>query len=173
MISSSGTFSATTPSSAFSEPGDTWSFSFVVDDNPSVSNVVLGEYFDVSFSAFNYTLNGASVAITPVDIRFFSTVELGMFDICFNETCSGESETDGFAYTSNTGQQMYTGDESAPTMLTGTFTPTGLDVEVGGAGYLQVVNDVDSSEIPEPSTLLTLGVGILLALAGQRLRRPA
>jgi len=116
-ISASGEFVAGTATSAFSAPDETWAFSFVVDSMPAVSNVDPGNYFDVDFSAFTYLLNGSPVAITPEDIRFFSSSQFGGFSICFTAACSFfNSPTDGFSIL---GPQMYTGPESAPTMLTG------------------------------------------------------
>ena len=174
MISSSGTFDSSTATSTFSAPDETWSFSFLVDSSPAVSNVVEGEYFDVSFSDFTYTVNGESVAITPADILFFNADDMGMFGICFIDVCATDTDqSDGFVFY---GPQMYTGDESAPTMSTGTFSPNTEYVLVDGTYFPQTPSDVNAEEqatAPEPSTVFSLGAGLFLSLAAWRLRRTA
>ena len=176
IISASGTFTNLTASSPFSGPDETWSFSFDVDSQPAVSNVNPGNYFDVAFSDFSYFLDGSPVAITPVDIRFFNTSQLGGFNICFTVACSFfNSPTDGFEIQT---PQMFKGSESAPTMSTGTFTSPYMDLYVDSNDYFEVyggrpVQTVTAAVVatPEPSTILILGAGFLLALAGRRLRR--
>ena len=170
LLNGSGTFSGTTPSSAFSAPNQTWSFNFLVDSSPSVSNVNPGSGFDVSFSNFTYFLNGSPVVILPANVRFFNTAFSGMFNVCFAPPCSGTSSpTNGFEFI---GPQMFTGSESTPLMSTGSFTSTSFSVFVNSAAALQSSTTIQAvgSGVPEPSTLLTLGAG-LLALAGRRLCR--
>jgi hypothetical protein len=173
-ISASGTFASGTASSTFSAPDETWAFSFEVDSNPAVSNVDLGNYFDVDFSDFTYSLDGSAVAITPADIRFYSLSQFGGFSICFTTACSFfNSPTDGIEVQ---GSQMYTGSESAPTMSTGTFTSTYLDAYVDTVEYNQPPHQTITAAAvatPEPSTIPTIGAGLLLALAVRRLRRRA
>jgi hypothetical protein len=162
--SDSGTFSASTPSSAFSGPDETWSFAFQADSNPAVSDVGMGG-LDFAFSNFSYSLDGSPVAITPTFVRFFSGTNDGGFAICFdgttNATCSEGLATDG--------PQMYTGTTSAPTLVPGTFVQDGLDAIVDSVTFSEP-NTTLQATTPEPSTLLTLAAG-LLALAGRRLQR--
>lgn len=174
-ISAGGKFANLTASSDFSAPDETWSFSFVVNTKPAVSNVSLGNYFDVDFSDFTYSLDGSQVFITPEDIRFFSTSQYGGFNICFTTACSFlDSPTDGFSILD---KQMYNGHESAPTMLTGTFSSTYLEVYVDSFEYLQQPPGhtmvLAGTTTPEPSTVPTVGAGLLLVLAGRRLQRRA
>jgi len=162
--SDSGTFSASTPSSAFSGPSETWAFAFQADSNPAVSDVGMGG-LDFAFSSFSYSLGGAPVAITPTFIRFFSGTNDGGFAICFDgttfATCSEGLATDG--------PQMYTGTTSAPTLVPGTFVQDGLSVIVDSTTFSEP-NTTLQATVPEPSTLLTLAAG-LLALGGRRLHR--
>ena len=173
-ISASGEFVAGTLTSPFSAPDETWSFSFVVDTNPGVSNVNLGNYFDVDFSDFTYDLDGSPVAITPEDIRFFSTSQYGGFSICFTTACSFfNSPADGFSIL---GKQMYTQSESAPTMSVGAFTSTYLEVYVDSYEFLQQPPGhttllAELNPIPEPSTIPILCAGLLLATVGPRRRQ--
>ncbi len=162
-ISDSGTFSSRTASSTFSAPDETWSLSFVVDSAPHVSNVNPGNYFDVAFSDFHYFLDGSPVAITPADIRFFNASQFGMFEICFTVSCSFfNNPTDGFAFV---GPQMYTGLESEPTILTGTFTPSYAYAYVDTTEFFQAPEKIQAVNTPEPRTTLALGAGLLLIVA--------
>lgn len=164
FYSDSGTFSALTPSSAFSAPSETWAFAFQIDSNPAVSDVSLGNVFVAAFSDFSYMLNGSPVAITPIRILFFNTVDGGGLGICF----SGTPCANGFGITnSSSGPQMYTGLESAPTMLSGEFN-LNTGVSVSSTIYSQANTTVQATVVPEPSTLLPIAAG-LLALGGRRL----
>jgi hypothetical protein len=164
--SDSGTFSASTPSTTFSGPSETWAFSFQVNSSPTVSG--FGAGFDTSpvFSNFSYTLNGSPVAVTPTSLLFWNAALGGGFTFCFINTpspCTALSLED-----SGTGPQMYSGPESAPTMLTGSFT-LNTYFAVGTTLYIQPNSTVQgTAAVPEPTTLLTLAAG-LLALGGRRL----
>lgn len=186
--SDSGTFSASTASSEFSGPSETWAFSFQADTNPAPLSDITGGGFSLTFSNFSYFLGGSPVAITPVFIRFFSDANGGGFGICFNNgtnaspggrtslpggpnsTCTEELAafgTDPIGAPGGAGS-MYTGTTSAPTLISGSFTSGQFGVAVGSTGYQQPTTIVQATAVPEPSTLLTLAVG-LLALGGQRL----
>jgi hypothetical protein len=98
--------------------------------------------FDFAFSDFSYLLNGSLVAITPTFVRFFTASNGGGFGICFNGTTVANC-TEGLGNVTF-GPQLYTGPNSAPTLLPGTV-------------------------VPEPSTLLTLAAGLLALDARRRL----
>jgi PEP-CTERM motif len=163
--SDSGTFSASIPNSTFSAPSDTWSFAFQADSEPTVSEAGMGG-FDFEFSNFSYTLDGSPVAITPTFVRFFSAGNGGGFEICFSgmsvATCSDGLGT-GFFTT-----QLYTGSTSAPTLLTGSFDLDEFGAVVDSVGFDLPKTTVLASAVPEPSTLIPLGAGIL-ALGVRRL----
>ena len=192
FYSDSGTFSASTASSVFSGPSETWAFSFQADTNPAPLSDVGGGVFSLTFSNFSYFLGGSPVAIIPVFIRFFSDANGGGFGICFdngadahpggrtslpggpNSTCTEELAafgTDPIGAPGGAGS-MYTGTTSAPTLIPGSFTSGQFGVAVGSTGYGQPNTTVQATTIPEPSTaLLTLTAVGLLALSGRRLYR--
>lgn len=151
----SGTFSASTPSSTFTGPSETWAFSFQADSNPVVLEFGNGG-FNFGFSDFTYFLNGSPVAITPTFIRFFSPTNGGGFAICFNGT-TFQNCTDDFV-TGFSAPALYTGPTSAPTLLPGAFT-MGVGVTVNSVGF--DAGNTTLQATPEPSTLLTLAAGLL------------
>jgi len=165
LYSDSGTFLASTPSSAFSGPSKTWAFAFQADVNPVVSDVGNGG-FDFQFSSFSYLLNSLPVAIAPTFIRFFSGINGGGFVICFNGTnnanCSDALGTFG--------PQMYTGPTSSPTLLAGTFTSEVFNVYVNSAINGLPNTTLQASTVPEPSSFLMV-VAALLAIGAGRYRR--
>jgi len=168
--SDSGTFSASTPTTTFSGPSKTWAFSFQVDSSPVVSNFNLGMGFGPAFSNFSYTLDGSPVAVTPISLSFWNAAVGGGFTFCFIATpspCTALS-LENFV---PPGPQMYTGLESAPTMLTGGFT-LNTTFAVGRTLYTQPDTTVQAAAVPEPSTLLTLAAG-LLAVGVRRLTWPS
>ena len=162
----SGTFTASTPTTTFSGPGKTWAFSFQVDSSPMVSNFQPGMGFSPVFSNFSYALNGSPVAVTPTSLAFFNAASGGGLGFCFIATptpCTALSLNN-----SGPGPQMYTGLESAPTMLTGGFT-LNTTFAVGTSLYTQPNTTVlATAVVPEPSTLVMLAAG-LFVLGGRRL----
>jgi len=72
-ISISGVWGSAAPTTDWSAPGDTWSFSFSVP-NPDPAAALNGtmEMMTTSINDFSYTLNGVSVNIAPADVIFFS-----------------------------------------------------------------------------------------------------
>ncbi len=165
--SDSGTFSASTPSTEFSGPNETWTFDFEADSNPAVSDVGM-RGLSFAFSDFSYSLDGLPVAITPTFIRFFSGTNGGGFAICFDgttfATCSDGLATDG--------PQMYTGTTSAPTLTPGTLVQDGFGVIVDLNTYTQPNTTLQAtSAVPEPSTLLLTGICFLGILTRSIWRR--
>lgn len=155
--SDSGTFSASTPTTTFSGPSKLWAFSFQVDSNPAVS-VQPGFGFSPVFSNFSYILDGSPVAVTPTSLSFFNAASGGGFTFCFINT---PSPCTALSLNGPGTPQMYTGLDSAPTMLTGGFT-VHTTFAVGRTLYTQPDTTVEAAAVPEPSTLLTLAAGLLV-----------
>ncbi|HLM99838.1 MAG TPA: hypothetical protein VK335_11175 [Bryobacteraceae bacterium] len=164
--SDSGTFTSSTPSSAFTAPSETWAFAFQADTSPTLLESDPSG-FNLAFSDFTYSLDGSPIAITPTLIRFWSATAGGGWMICFDGTSPC---TDGFS-TGGAGPQMYSGTTSAPTLLPGAFTSDEFAVfESTTLLYVQPNTTVQAAAIPEPSTLVTLAAALLLLLlGGQRL----
>jgi hypothetical protein len=165
--SDSGTFTAATPTTAFSGPSKSWAFTFQAHTNPTIFSFGDGG-FNFEFGGFNYTLNSLPVGITPSFIRFFSGANGGGFEICFNGA-NVASCTDGLGPVLFGQPQMYTGTTSAPTLIPGAFGITSFAALIGST----VFNEPDTTvlaTVPEPSTFLSLAAG-LLVLGWRRLHR--
>ncbi len=172
----SSVFQSGAPVTQFTEPEATWAFSFTIDSNLSPSQVTdVG--FDVTFSNFNYTLNGVAVNITP-EIRFFLADFGGMLDINFVQGPAEDMDpVTGLAFC---GPSIFTGSTSAPTLQAGTYLSDG-GVFWSGSSPVQslsgtVVTGEDTSGVPEPNTIFEiLGAGVCFMASGimRRLRRRA
>jgi hypothetical protein len=165
FYSGSGVFSASTPISGFSGPSETWAFSFQADTNPTVLEFGNGG-FDFAFSNFSYSLNGSPVAIAPTSIRFFTAANGGGFFICFGAQPCGNGVFPNGLGTGFGAPQLYSGPNSAPTLLPGPFTSLPFAVVVNSTAYNQADITLQAAA-PEPATYLTLAAGIF-ALAGRR-----
>jgi hypothetical protein len=169
MVASSGIFSSGAPSTTWSAPNASWSFSFNVSDTPvpvSGSDDSFG--FDVPFSNFTYTLAGGDVVTTPLRIRFWSSP--GILDVYFLEQSSPPVSDDlpatGFDIM---GAPAFSGTSSTPTILAGSYPASGAMFYHGGAAadFFEAVTvniaapPVDSS-VPEPATLTMVGAGFCL-----------
>ncbi len=163
----SGTFTASTPTTPFSAPSEAWAFAFQANSNPTILDFGNGG-FDFAFSNFSYSLNGSLVAIMPTSIRFFTAANGGGFFICFGTQPCGNGVFPNGLGTGFGGPQLYSGPNSAPTLLPGSFTLP-FAVAVNSISYDQG-NTTLLAAIPEPSTLLTLAIG-LVVLGGRRSHR--
>ncbi|MCX6602138.1 MAG: PEP-CTERM sorting domain-containing protein [Acidobacteria bacterium] len=152
-VSSSGIFNGATPTTFFTAPNQTWSFSFLIDSNP-VPVASFPTYANLPISSFVYRLNGNLVASSP-SFASFETLNLvpGGFPGGF---------TVG-AVQLLTGQQLFSGTTASPTILPGVYNFTnsniGLNPIIGGQVTI-------SAAVPEPasvglSLLGLVGLGLL------------
>ncbi len=176
-VSTSGVYGSTIPASSLTTPGAAWSLSFTVDSAPSVSNVSLGNGFDVPYSDFDYRLNGSAVTLPVADIRFFNAILNngggGMFSVCFENACPGN----GVPATALVfeGPQAYNGSESSPAILSGNYTPTLTGVRDGSLrevlpnGVVQIAGA--SVATPEPANLFLVACGFFFILGASAFKR--
>ncbi len=162
--SDSGVFSASTPTTTFSGPNESWSFSFTADSNPVVLEYGNGG-FNFAYSNFTYSLNGSSLSIMPTAIRFFTGANGGGYFICFVEACGNGSFPDGLG---TGGPQLYKGPNSAPELLPGAYVLL-FGVSLDSVGYAEP--DTTLSAVvatPEPATFFAIA-GVLATLGARRL----
>ena len=148
-LSGSGTWQAGSPTTAYSAPGDTWSFSFnlpgTIASNPSTEA-----------TNFVYLLNGVSVPGAPSSIEFFNSANLGLFDIHF------PTITVSFFSPNSTDVG------STLTLVPGVYA-TGISINDAGA----VVDGTIKIITPEPPSLILLGTALLLGAGMLYFRRNA
>ena len=125
---------------------DTASFTLAVNPAPADSLNQFG--FDVTPS--NLVVDGVNVS----DLLFFYNASPSIGGVPIPGLSGGISGL--FFFPGLAGPQLYSGSESAPTMLTGTFSLT--DFDTGTEKYTLVVAPVST---PEPATLALFGVGLL------------
>jgi len=124
---------------------DTASFTLAV--NPTVADSL--NQFGFDLTPTNLVVDGVHVS----DLLFFYSGDPMFLGVPVPGPAGGLS---GFIFPSLVGPQLYSGPESAPTMLTGTFALT--DFDTGTEKYTLVVAPVST---PEPATLALFGVGLL------------
>jgi hypothetical protein len=177
QVTASGTFGSDALTTLLSAPDATWQLTFTIAKNPPVFLSIPGALFDVAAADVgdvDYSLNGTEVESSLAMLE----VQEGGFNFVFEE--APEHNAFGLQGTAIGGNPMdvdpshpilYSGPESAPTILTGRWTGLSfvatidLTTEVVSMGQLQVGT-------PEPASWLTLlgGLGLILGFAKRRLR---
>ncbi len=143
-ISGFGTWDAGTPTTAYSEPGATWYFSFNLPD-PIASNPT------TQATDFTYDLNGSPVTNSlPGGVMFYSVSQLGGFDLFVPlDSASGASIISLF-FPQDVGSDL--------SLAFGSYDATiGLndgDLPESGSGTVNIT--------PEPPSILLLGTALLM-----------
>ena len=113
---------------------------------------------DVAISDFSST--GTTVVGPYTDIVWQNLSLGGLF----------HTPDDMFVVVGNPSAQAYSGDESAPTFLTGTYP--GMNIGTGADATVVISSSGPPSTVPEPSTWAMMLVGFAgLAFAGYRASR--
>jgi len=176
-VTASGTFGPDALTTLLSAPDATWQLTFTIAQNPPVFLSIPGALFDVAAADVgdvDYSLNGTEVE-SSLDML---EVQSGGFNFVFEE--SPDHNAFGLQGTAVGGSPLvvdpthpilYTGPESAPTILTGSWSDLSfiatidLTTQVVSMGQLQIGT-------PEPASWLTLlgGLGLIAGFAKRRLR---
>jgi hypothetical protein len=151
LVTATGTYDSQTPVSFFTAPNETWSVSFLMDSNPTISSASFAVYFSPAFSDFTYSLNGSPVAITPNQITFWSvpanTPFILSLSICWNSLCPGGT-TEGMAFDTS---QLYTGSELSPSIVPGVYATSEFFID-HGPSYGEPNTSLTIASAPEPSS---------------------
>lgn len=126
-------------------------FTVSMDSSTSPSPEVSGQNYFFMVQPTDLIVDGVS---TIDSVVFFSSSDLGGLNSVFD------------ALPDLGGPQLYSGDESDPTLLTGVFCLYDLDT---GASYTLTANAVTPS-VPEPTTVLMLVAGLFVVGMGLKRR---
>jgi PEP-CTERM motif len=179
-IAGTGVWGSSAPTSDWSAPGQTWSFSLTLP-NPASATSLNGttEMLVTEISSFSYTLGGLAVNIQPSGVVFFPSNEDGGLDIEF--TAAGMDVTNGIACSSTSvcsfnvfGSLLFSG--NAPTITIQSGLATAVDFDYTASG--DVTNPSGTGPVstftvtpistPEPATVSLLALGALGLLAKRR-----
>ena len=179
-IAGTGVWGSSAPTSDWSAPGETWSFSLTLS-NPAPATSLNGtlEMLVTDISSFSYTLNGLAVNIQPSGVVFFPSSEDGGLDIQF--TAAGIDATNGIACSSSSvcsfnvfASQLFSGNPPNITIQSGLatavdfdYTASGDDTNPAGTGSVSTFT-VTTISTPEPTTVSLLALGALGLLTKRR-----
>lgn len=137
----------------FQITGD-YTATWTLDSNPTPDVVGEGEGFVI------YDVDYPDAIFGLADLWFFNANIGGGLQI--------EDFYGGYNFLVTDGPQLYSGSESDPTFLTGTFN---LTEYLGSGTYVLTITDLEApGEVPEPATgaLLIGGLGLLVAARKRR-----
>jgi hypothetical protein len=156
LVTGSGTWDDTAPTTVESAPGAAWSFSFEV-------TTPLAADHTATVSAFSFSLDGAPVDDPASFVEFFTAASSGLFDVAL-------ANDDLLTLL---GDQVF---NALGGLKTGVFD---ADIEViatnplavgTGSGQVTITPAAASSPVPEPSSIVTLAVGLIGLVAAQTSR---
>jgi hypothetical protein len=133
--------SATADTLQYVVSGLAGSATFNLQQNPTVASFSDGNDFIVSVNNGSITLLGYSFSAPPFKLEFSNVSSGGGFGLVLSNGTDLQLK----------GGLMFNGSDSAPTLYTGTFILNSLLGPV----------TVNVTDVPEPSTLLLLGFGLV------------
>jgi PEP-CTERM motif len=149
-------------------------FAWTLPASPTIApgNVDLGGFFGFTIPGVSFSENGVSQSGV---FDFFNSNSGGGFDLGAAPVCAGTAIAT--CILDETGAQLYTGTESAPTFVPGTYFLTGFSdsLNSGGTGTLTIAAGANGdlftytfTPVPEPASLLLVGAGALSFLGFAR-----
>jgi PEP-CTERM motif len=137
----------------YSYTAGTNTFTWVLPTNPTPGSYAIGLGFALNNISFSETGSGGTTTGTGT-MDFFNGANTGGFDLWVGN----------YNYLINAyGPQLYSGLESAPTMLAGPFAVV-VDYSNGTAPPVYGTSG-NATSVPEPGTLPLLAIGLAIALA--------
>jgi hypothetical protein len=159
----SGTWDQGTPTTAYSQAGATWQFSFLLPDTLSSNPTT-------QVSDFSYLLNGTTVTTSlPGGVLFYSVADGGGFDLY--PTINNASNVSVLSF-------LFPNDVDSNLNIVGGIFPTSIELNDGittadgltpGSGSGTVT--IASVATPEPPSIILLGTALLLCSGLIRFRR--
>ncbi len=159
-ISLSGTFSPATPNSTYFAPNGAFSLSFQVNNPPAVGSSG-SNFFQTTYSASSYVLNGNPIALSGSLVFFYTTQSL---DFCFSiVSCQSQMTSNGGS------PALFSGPPASPTFVAGSyhvnqwFTSVNNVSDVGSPSGGTITVTSTGATVPEPATWMLTLAGVLIA----------
>jgi hypothetical protein len=165
-ITLSGQFSSSASNNTYFAPNGIFTVSLQVTNPPPVITSA-SDFFQTTYSASSYTLNGNPVALSG-NMAFFYTTESISF--CLSDTCL-------YKLSSETGSPaLFSGPTASPTFVPGPYQTNQWFTSVsnvgdGGSpngGPITVTAGV--AAVPEPAAWLLTLTGVLIVVVRRRMR---
>ena len=159
----SGTWDQGTPTTAYSQAGASWQFSFLLPDTLSSNPTT-------QVTDFSYVLNGTTVATSlPGGALFFSVADGGGFDLYPTVNNASNVSVISFLFPNDVGSNLNIVSGIFPTSIELNDGITTADGLTPGSGSGTVT--IASAATPEPPSIILLGTALLLGSGLIRFRR--
>jgi hypothetical protein len=159
----SGTWDQGTPTTAYSQAGATWQFSFLLPDTLSSNPTT-------QVTDFSYSLNGTTVTRSlPGGVLFYSVADGGGFDLYPTVNNASNVSVLTFIFPNDVGSNLNIVSGLFQTSIELNDGITTADGLTPGSGSGTVT--IASASTPEPPSIILLGTALLLGSGLIRLRR--